>query len=160
MTFLAALHHNRITAPFVLDGPIHGDAFMAYVEQVLAPTLRCGDVVVLDNLVSNNIAMVRQLIRAAGTQLLFSPPCSPDLNLIEQVFAKLKTLLRKAEARTVEAVRNRIGRSLDYFKLPSTPTTSAIAVMVPLRWKDSCGGQRVARRNGPNLLFFGARQRK
>jgi transposase len=116
MTFQAALHHDRITAPFILDGPIHGDAFTAYVEQALTPTLRRRDVVVLDNRESHKSAMLRQLIRAAGAHLLFSPPYSPDLNLIEQVFATLKTLLRKAEARTFKAVWKRIGRLLDYFE--------------------------------------------
>jgi transposase len=154
MTFQAALHHDRITAPFMLDGPIHGDAFTAYVEQVLVPTLRRGDVVVLDNLEFRKSAVVRQLIRAAGAHLLFSPPCPRDFNLIEQFFAKLKTLLRKAEARTVEVVWNRIGRLLDYFK-PTEYTNN-----LRNRWKDASGGQRVARGNGPNLLFFGAHQRK
>ena len=116
MTFLAALRHDRITAPFVLDGPINGDAFVAYVEQVLVPTLKPGDVVVLDNLGSHKSSKVRQLIRAAGAHLLFLPPYSPDLNPIEQVFAKLKTLLRKAEERTVEAVWQRIGTLLHCFK--------------------------------------------
>jgi transposase len=116
MTFLAALRHDRITAPFVLDGPINGCAFTAYVEQVLVPTLQVGDVVVLDNLGSHKSSKVRQLIRAAGAHLLFLPPYSPDLNPIEQVFAKLKTLLRKAEERTVEAVWQRIGTLLHCFK--------------------------------------------
>ena len=116
MTFLAALRHDRITAPFVLDGPINGGAFVVYVEQVLVPTLQPGDVVVLDNLGSHKSTTVRQLIRAAGAHLLFLPPYSPDLNPIEQVFAKLKTLLRKAEERTVEAVWRRIGTLLDCFK--------------------------------------------
>ena len=116
MTFLAALRHDRITAPFVLDGPINGDAFVAYVEQVLVPTLAPGDVVVMDNLGSHKSDKVRQLIRAAGARLLFLPPYSPDLNPIEQVFAKLKTLLRKAEERTVEAVWKRIGSLLNQFE--------------------------------------------
>ena len=115
MTFLAALRHDRITAPFVLDGPINGDAFLAYVEQVLVPTLAPGDVVVMDNLGSHKSDKVRAAIRKAGARLLFLPPYSPDLNPIEQVFAKLKTLLRKAEERTVEAVWKRIGALLDCF---------------------------------------------
>jgi transposase len=117
MTFVAALRHDRITAPLVLDGPINGDAFVAYVEQILAPTLAAGDVVVIDNLGSHKSRKVRQLIRAAGAHLLFLPPHSPDLNPIEQVFAKLKTLLRKAEERTVETVWKRIGTLLYHFKL-------------------------------------------
>ena len=115
MTFLAALRHDRIAAPFVLDGPINGDAFVAYVEQVLVPTLKPGDVVVMDNLSSHKNPAVRRSIRAADARLLFLPPYSPDLNPIEQVFAKLKTLLRKAEERTVEAVWQRIGSLLKHF---------------------------------------------
>ncbi len=116
MTFLAALRHDRITAPFVLDGPINGDAFTIYVEQVLAPTLMPGDIVVMDNLGSHKSDKVRQLIRKVGARLLFLPPYSPDLNPIEQVFSKLKTLLRKADERTVEAVWKRIGNLLTHFK--------------------------------------------
>ena len=116
MTFLAALRHDRITAPFVLDGPINGEAFVAYVEQVLVPALTPGDVVVMDNLGSHKSREVRRMIRAAGARLLFLPPYSPDLNPIEQVFAKIKTLLRKAEERSVETVWKRIGTLLDCFK--------------------------------------------
>lgn len=116
MTFLAALRHDGITAPFVLDGPINGQAFLAYVEQVLVPTLKPGDIVILDNLGSHKSRAIRVAIRAAGARLMFLPPYSPDLNPIEQVFAKLKTLLRKAEERTVEAVWKRIGSLLQCFK--------------------------------------------
>lgn len=115
MTFLAALRHDRITAPLVLDGPINGEAFVAYIEQILVPTLTPGDVVVMDNLGSHKSSKVRALIRSAGARLLFLPPYSPDLNPIEQVFAKLKALLRKAEERTVEAVWKRIGSLLNCF---------------------------------------------
>ena len=115
LTFLAALRHDGITAPFVLDGPINGDWFLAYVEQVLVPTLKPGDVVVMDNLGSHKGKAVRRAIRQAGAHLLFLPPYSPDLNPIEQVFAKLKTLLRKANERTVEATWRRIGKLLDHF---------------------------------------------
>ena len=100
----------------MLDGPINGDAFTIYVEQVLAPTLKTGDIVVMDNLGSHKSGKVRQLIRNAGARLLFLPPYSPDLNPIEQVFSKLKTLLRKADERTVEAVWKRIGTLLGNFK--------------------------------------------
>ena len=116
MTFLAALRHDRITAPFVLDGPINGNAFTIYVEHVLVPTLKPGDIVVMDNLGSHKSGKVRQLIPNAGARLLFLPPYSPDLNPIEQVFAKLKTLLRKADERTVETVWKRIGSLLGHFK--------------------------------------------
>ena len=115
LTFLAALRHDAITAPLVLDGPINGEAFLAYVEQVLVPTLKPGDVVVMDNLGSHKNRAIRNAIRAAGARLVFLPPYSPDLNPIEQVFAKLKTLLRKAEERTVEAVWKRIGSLLKCF---------------------------------------------
>lgn len=115
LTFLAALRCNAITAPFVLDGPINGEWFLAYVEQVLVPTLSPGDVVVLDNLGSHKSKAVRRAIRRAGAHLIFLPPYSPDLNPIEQVFAKLKTLLRKAAERTVEATWRRIGKLLDHF---------------------------------------------
>jgi len=115
LTFLAALRCDAVTAPFVLDGPINGDWFRAYVEQVLVPTLSPGDVVVMDNLGSHKGRAVRQAIRAAGARLLFLPPYSPDLNPIEQVFAKLKTLLRKADERCVETVWRRIGTLLDHF---------------------------------------------
>ncbi len=96
LTFLAALRQDAITAPCVLDGPINGEAFLAYVEQILVPTLKRGDVVVMDNLGSHKNRAIRNAIRAAGARLVFLPPYSPDLNPIEQVFAKLKTLLRKA----------------------------------------------------------------
>ena len=103
LTFLAALRHDRIAAPCVIDGPINGQSFLAYVEQFLVPTLAPGDVVVMDNLGSHKGKAVRGAIRSAGAKLLFLPKYSPDLNPIEQVFAKLKTLLRKADERTVEA---------------------------------------------------------
>lgn len=115
MTFLAALRCDRIDAPYVLDGPINGVTFTAWVEQCLAPTLKPGDVVIMDNLGSHKGKAVRQAIRQAGAHLLFLPPYSPDLNPIEQVFAKLKTLLRKAAERSVEAVWRRIGDLLDRF---------------------------------------------
>src|SRR5207253_9356100 len=104
-----------LDAPCVFDGPINGESFKAYVEQVLAPTLRPGNIVVMDNLGSHKGSAIRRAIRAAGAHLLFLPPYSPDLNPIEQVFAKLKTLLRKAEERTVEATWRRIGTLLSVF---------------------------------------------
>ena len=115
MTFLAALRADRIAAPCVLDGPINGTSFSAYVEQLLAPTLAPGDIVIMDNLGSHKGSAVRRAIRAVGAKLLFLPPYSPDLNPIEQVFAKLKTLLRKAAARTIEATWRCIGSLLDRF---------------------------------------------
>jgi transposase len=115
LTFLAALRCDRIDAPCVIDGPINGERFTAYVEQFLVPTLSPGDIVIMDNLGSHKGQAVRRAIRATGARLLFLPPYSPDLNPIEQVFAKLKTLLRKADERTVEATWKRIGGLLDAF---------------------------------------------
>ena len=115
LTFLAALRCDRIDAPLVLDGPINGESFTGYVEQFLLPTLSPGDIVVMDNLGSHKGKAVRQLIRSVGARLLFLPPYSPDLNPIEQVFAKLKTLLRKANTRSVEATWKQIGSLLDAF---------------------------------------------
>jgi transposase len=115
LTVLAALRLDRIEAPGVIDGPINGEAFLAYVEQILVPTLRPGDIVIIDNLGSHKGKAVRQAVRAAGAKLFFLPPYSPDLNPIEQVFAKLKTLLRKAAERTVEATWKRIGALLQAF---------------------------------------------
>ena len=115
MTFLAALRHDRIVAPCLVDGPINGETFRAYIEQFLVPTLNPGDIVVMDNLGSHKGCAIRGAIRAAGAHLFFLPPYSPDLNPIEQVFAKLKTLLRKAEARTVDAVSRAVGTLLECF---------------------------------------------
>ena len=115
LTFVAALRADRIDAPCVLDGPINGRSFLAYVQQFLVPTLSPGDIVILDNLGSHKGKAVRAAIRAAGAKLLFLPAYSPDLNPIEQLFAKLKTLLRKAAERTVEATWRRIGTLLDHF---------------------------------------------
>jgi transposase len=112
LTFLAALRHDRIDAPCVIDGPINGESFLAYVEQILVPALKPGDIVIIDNLGSHKGKAVRRVIRAAGAKLFFLPPYSPDLNPIEQVFAKLKTLLRKAAERTVDATWKRIGTLL------------------------------------------------
>jgi transposase len=115
MTFLAALRCDRVDAPCVLDGPINGASFLAYVEQILVPTLQPGDFVIVDNLASHKSQAANKAIRATGARLLFLPPYSPDLNPIEQVFAKLKTLLRKANARSREATWREIGSLLDRF---------------------------------------------
>jgi transposase len=115
MTFPAALRHDRIEAPWFLEGPIDGESFRLYVEKVLLPTLRPGDIVIMDNLGSHRGKAVRQLIRSAGAKLFFLPKYSPDLNPIEQVLAKLKHFLRKAAARTVEAVCLAIGHVLKLF---------------------------------------------
>jgi transposase len=114
-TFVAGLRADGIVAPLVLDGAINGISFRNYVEQFLAPTLRPGDTVVMDNLASHKVKGVREAIEAAGARLLFLPPYSPDLNPIEQFFAKLKALLRTAARRTVDALWNAIGTALDAF---------------------------------------------
>ena len=115
LTFIAALRHDRIDAPLVIDGPINGDWFRLYVEDVLAPTLSPGDVVVMDNLGSHKGRAARAAIRARGAHLLFLPPYSPDLNPIEQVFAKLKHLMRKAQPRSLETTWRKVGELLDRF---------------------------------------------
>lgn len=115
LTFLAGLRCGGICAPLVLDGPINAESFLAWVEQCLVPTLRPGDIVVMDNLGSHKSVAVRRAIRAAGAKLFFLPAYSPDLNPIEQMFAKLKTLLRKADTSSVEKAWKSIGRLLDEF---------------------------------------------
>ena len=115
MTFIAALRLDGITAPLVLDQPINGEWFRAYVEQALVPTLKPGDVVIMDNLGSHRGRAVRAAIRKAGAHLLFLPPYSPDLNPIEQVFAKLKHLMRRAQPRTAQATWRKAGQLLDLF---------------------------------------------
>ena len=121
LTFLAALRHDRIDAPCVIDGPINGRSFLAYVEQFLVPTLSPGDIVIMDNLASHKSKAVRRAIVSSGAHRLFLPPYSPDLNPIEQVFSKLKHMIRKARARTVTCLWNRIGDLLTNF----TPTEFA-----------------------------------
>ena len=116
LTFLAALRHDGLTAPCLFDGPINGESFLAYVTQILVPTLKPGDIVVMDNLGSHKSKAVRDAIRSAGARRLFLPAYSPDLNPIEQAFSKLKTLLRKARARTCDAVANAIGQLLPRFQ--------------------------------------------
>jgi transposase len=111
-TFVAALRHDRLTAPCVFDGPMNAECFRAYVEQCLVPTLRPGDIVILDNLSSHKVAGIREAIEAVGARVRYLPPYSPDLNPIEQLFAKLKAALRKAAARTVEALIEAIATAL------------------------------------------------
>ena len=115
-TFVAALRHDGITAPFVIDHAMTSAIFIEYVRQCLVPTLSPGDIVVMDNLQPHKNATVRELIEAAGAELRFLPPYSPDLNPIEQAFAKLKAHLRKAQERSINALWQRIGTVLDRFK--------------------------------------------
>jgi len=129
MTFIAALRHDRIDAPWLLDAPMNGALFRTYVEKVLAPTLRPNDIVIADNLSSHTGAAVRRAIRAVGARLILLPKYSPDLNPIEQVFAKFKHLLRKAAARTRETVCNAIADLLGSSHPMNAPTTSEIQAM-------------------------------
>jgi transposase len=115
ITFVGALRSDRITAPAVFDGPMDGDCFLAYVEQVLAPTLLPGDIVVMDNLASHKVAGIRQAIEATGATLRYLPPYSPDLNPIEQAIAKFKSYLRKDAARTLETLIEAIASALKKF---------------------------------------------
>jgi transposase len=115
MTFIAALRCDRIDAPCLFDGPINGEAFLAYVRDLLAPTLSPGDVVIMDNLGSHRGKAVRQAIRQAGAKLVFLPKYSPDLNPIEQVFSKLKHLLRRAQARSYDGLMAAIAELLDTY---------------------------------------------
>jgi transposase len=114
-TFIAGLRQDGLVAPCVFDGAINGEAFLAYVEQVLAPTLRHGDIVIMDRLGSHKVAGVRQAIEARGATLLYLPPYSPDLNPIEQAFAKLKALLRARALRTVDALWRALGDLVSCF---------------------------------------------
>ena len=116
LTFLGALRCDRLTAPCVFDGPINGQCFRAYVEQFLVPILRHGDIVVMDNLGSHKSTAVRHMIKAAGARLWFLPPYSPDLNPIEQAFAKIKHWMRIAQKRTVEDTWRHIGHLTETIK--------------------------------------------
>jgi transposase len=114
-TFVAALRYNRVTAPLMLDGAMNGVSFVAYVEQILAPTLRRGDIVIMDNVSVHKVAGVREAIAERGAILIYLPPYSPDLNPIEQFFSKLKAILRKAAARSIESLWAVIGSCLADF---------------------------------------------
>jgi transposase len=109
LTFLGALRCDRLTAPCVFDGPINGESFRAYVEQQLLPALKPGDIVVMDNLGSHKSTAIRQMIKAVGARLWYLPPYSPDLNPIEQTFAKIKHWMRTAQRRTIEGTWRQIG---------------------------------------------------
>ena len=115
LTFVAGLRLDAITAPFVIDRPMNGNIFQVYLRQCLTPTLSRGDIVVMDNLPAHKLAVVRSIIEAAGATLLYLPPYSPDLNPIEQLFAKLKALLRKAAKRSIPDLWKQIGKLLDQF---------------------------------------------
>jgi transposase len=112
-TFVAGLRHRQLTAPMVVDGPMDGELFLAWVEQFLGPTLQTGDIVILDNLSSHKVEGVQQAIAAAGAMVLYLPPYSPDLNPIEKLFSKLKTCLRQAARRSTEELWKQIGELLN-----------------------------------------------
>ncbi len=114
-TFLAALRSSGLTAPLVVDGAINGTIFLAYVQQQLVPTLKAGDIVVMDNLGAHKVSGVKEAIEAAGGTVAYLPPYSPDLNPIETVFSKFKALLRRAEERTVETLWKTCGELTDAF---------------------------------------------
>jgi transposase len=114
-TFVAALRRDGLGAPMVLDGPMTGQAFLAYLKQVLVPTLKPDDIVAMDNLPAHRLAAVRATIETAGAQFFLLPPYSPDMNPIEMAFSKLKTLLRQASERTRDGLWQRIGNLLDRF---------------------------------------------
>ncbi len=114
-TFVSALRHDQLTAPLVVDGPMNSALFLAYTQRVLLPTIRPGDIVVLDNLSSHKAGGVRQAIESVGAQLLYLPPYSPDFNPIEMAYSKLKWLVRSAAQRTVEGLWNLLGQLLDRF---------------------------------------------
>lgn len=136
-TFVAALRADGLTAPLVVDGAINGMLFRAYVEQQLAPTLRAGDIVVMDNLSAHKVAGVREAIEAVGARVIYLPPYSPDLNPIELVFSKLKWLIRSAAERTVDGLWNRLGSLIDSF-----PPDEC------LRYFAHCGYDATLRRDG------------
>ena len=116
VTFVAGLRHDAITAPFVIDCAMTGAIFVEYLRQCLVPTLKPGDIVVMDNLPAHKVQDVRKTIAAAKAELWYLPPYSPDLNPIEQSFAKLKALLRKAQERSIPALYDQIGKALDFFQ--------------------------------------------
>jgi transposase len=117
-TFIAALRHDRLTAPWLLDGPMDGASFLEYIKQVLAPELTPGDLVICDNLSSHKVAGVKEAIQSCGAELLYLPPYSPDLNPIEMVFSKLKAILRQKAERSFEGLISSTALAIDAF-LPS-----------------------------------------
>jgi transposase len=144
-TFIAALRRDELTAPMVVDGPMDGALFLAYVRTFLCPTLRAGDIVIADNLSSHKVAGVRETIEAVGAKICYLPPYSPDFNPIEKLFAKLKALLRRAEARTVNALWDQIGILLDAFSActGSHFLDTVLQLRPPFSWHKPVGLQGV-----------------
>ncbi len=137
LTFVAALRINGLTAPYVIDGAMDGPSFLAYVEQVLAPTLRKGDIVFMDNLRTHKIDGVRQALEAVGAKVRYLPAYSPDLNPIEMAFSKLKTALRKGSARTVTTLMKLIGKLIKTFALSHRRMEGKgpVGPKLPLPWR-------------------------
>ena len=131
ITFVAALRHNKMTAPMVIDGAMNGEMFLAYVEQCLVPTLRRGDIVVMDNLPTHKVAGIEEAIKSARATLRYLPKYSPDLNPIELPYSKFKALLRKVAARTVRVSSGRFALSFRCSALRNVPTTSDMLAMLP-----------------------------
>jgi transposase len=131
ITFVAGLRMRGMTAPFVLEGAMNGPMFLAYVKQCLVPTLKRGDIVVMDNLPVHKVAGVQQAIEAAGATLLYLPPYSPDLNPIEMAFSKFKAHLRKAAEHTIPGLLRKIGRVVK----ASAPKNAEISCATPDMFK-------------------------
>lgn len=115
ITFIAGLRHDQVVAPFVIEGAMNGETFLAYIEQCLGPTLHAGDTVIMDNVATHKVNGVAEAIEAVGAKLLYLPQYSPDLNPIEQAISKLKALLRKAAERTVPNLHRRVGKLVKSF---------------------------------------------
>ena len=115
ISFIAGLRHDKLVAPFVIEGAMNGDTFLAYIEQCLAPILQPGDIVIMDNVATHKVSGVAEAVEAVGATLRYLPQYSPDLNPIEQAFSKLKALLRKAAERTVPTLRRKVGKLLASF---------------------------------------------
>jgi transposase len=155
-TFVAGPRCDGLTAPFVNDGPINGEWFRTYVEKVLAPTQRPGDIVILDNLGAHKVAGVRAAVDARGPGLLYLPPYSPDLNPIEQLFAKLKALLRKAAARTVEALWTAVATLLTAFGMRKLLRQRKLSTLIgKALW---CTVSFAFQRGGPTRTVAGSRR--
>ena len=135
LTFLGALRCDRLMAPCVFDGPINGECFRAYVEQQLVPVLRAGDIVIMDNLGSHKSAVLRHMIKAAGARLWYLPPYSPDLNPIEQTFAKIKHWMRMAQKRTIEDTGGTSQTSSHPSSHMNAVTTSPMLDMLPSKYE-------------------------
>ena len=115
MTFICALRHDRLDAPFLLDAAMNGESFRTYVEKVLCPSLQVGDIVVCDNLASHKMSGIKELIESVGAEIRYLPPYSPDLNPIEMAFSKLKNFMKKKAERTFEGIQNALAEALDTF---------------------------------------------